>query len=92
MDINRGTPGRAEIFFYINNLSHASSGPLPTLARPFLIHESSAMRYTIVRDLHIDDYEYCELSAMDLCLLTLAWLGASSFWVVLLSWLVKAVF
>jgi hypothetical protein len=40
----------------------------------------------------MDEYEYCKLSAMDLCLLTLAWLGTSSFWVGLLSWLAKAVF
>jgi len=40
----------------------------------------------------MDEYEYCKPSAMDLCLLTLAWLGTSSFWVGLLSWLTKAVF
>ena len=33
----------------------------------------------------MDEYEYCNPSAMDLCFLTLAWLGSSSFWVVLLS-------
>ena len=40
----------------------------------------------------MDEYEYFNPSAMDLCLLTLAWLGSSSFWVVLLSWLAQAVF
>ena len=40
----------------------------------------------------MDEYEYCKPSVTDLCLITLAWLGTSSFWVVLLHWLANAVF